>query len=91
MNTLTFQLQFPIYYMNICSLCHAIVLQHFEHMPSEVDEEKNIWHVCIKLRGLYRAKGGLATIIMDDKVESAFPRPSQMSEYFLSVLYVETS
>lgn len=91
MNILTFWLQFPIYYMNICSLCHAIVWQYFEHIPDEVDEEKNIWHVCIKLQGLYQAKGGLATTIMNDKIESAFARPSQISENLLSVLYVEAS
>lgn len=60
-------------------------------MPNETDEEKNICHVCIKLWGLYQTKGGVGTIIMNDKVESAFPRPSQMSEYLLSVLYLEAS
>jgi len=60
-------------------------------MPNETDEEKNICHVCIKLWGLYQAKGGLATVVLNDKAESAFPRVSQMSENLLSVLYVEAS
>lgn len=91
MSIITFFLLFPIYYMNICSLSHETLCQHFEHMPNQVDEEKSIWPVCIKLWGLYQAKDGLATIIMDDEVESAFPRPFQMSENVLSVLYVEAS
>lgn len=55
--------------MNICSLCHATVWRYFEHMPDEVDEDKKIWHVCIKLQGLCQVKGGLVTIIMNDKIE----------------------
>lgn len=91
MSIITFFLLFPTYYVNICSLSHETAWQHFEHMPNQLDEEKSIWPVCIKLWGLYQAKVGLATIIMNDKVESAFPRPSQMSENLLSLLYVEAS
>lgn len=38
-------------------------------MPNEVDEDKKIWHVCVKLQGLCQVKGGLVTIIMNDKIE----------------------
>lgn len=43
----------------------------------------------IKLWGLYQGKVGMATVIMNDKVDSAFPKPSQMNENLHSVLYVE--
>lgn len=61
--------------------------QYFKHMPNET--EKNICHMCIKLWGLYLGKGGMATVIMNDKVDSAFTEPSQMIENLHSVLYVE--
>ena len=56
MNFLTFRLQFPLCYMNICSLCHLIVWQYFEHMPNETDEEKNVPRVH-KALGTVSAQG----------------------------------
>lgn len=84
---LIFWLQFPLSYVNICNLCHSIVWQYFKHMPNET--EKNICHMCIKLWELYQAKGGTARVIMNDKVDSAFPKPSQMNENLHSYLCVE--
>lgn len=78
MNFLTFWLQFPLSYVNVCNPCHPTVGQYFEHMPNET--EKNLCHMAIKLWGLCQAKGGMATVIMNDRVDSAFPKPSQMNE-----------
>lgn len=86
MNFLTFWLQFPLSYVNVCSPCHPTVRQYFEHMPNETKENMSRVH---KALGTVSAKDGMATVIMNDKVESAFPRPSQMNENLHSVLYVE--
>lgn len=45
--------------------------------------------MCIKLWGLYQAKTGMATVVMNDKVDSAFPKPSKMNENLHFGLYVE--